>query len=111
MQKAVCDLCGIAPKLTDDLSVEQINAAQRCIEALVPPLSADDISALISVLPANGDTAYGLNWSILHMIEAAPDWPVWDMLRDSENDWVISFRQRLANGGFEVPPDLDAKPN
>lgn len=111
MQEAVRDLCRIASKLTEKLDAEQINAAQTRIESLVPPLSADDIGALISLLPADGDTAYGLNWSILHAVEAAPEWPLWDMLRDEENEWVRSFRQRLANAGFEVPQDRGSKPH
>jgi len=111
MQEAVRDLCGIAPKLTENLTLEQITAAQTRIECLVPPLSADDVSALISLLPADGDTAYGLNWSVLHAVEAAPEWPLWDMLRDEGNDWIRRFRQRLANAGFEAPRDIGSKPN
>jgi hypothetical protein len=111
MQKAVRDLRRIAPKLAENLNLEQITSAQTCIESLIPPLSADDISPLISLLPADGDTAYGLNWSILHAVEAAPEWPLWDMLRDEGNDWVRRFRQRLANAGFEAPRDTGAKPN
>ena len=109
MQEAVQDLCRIAPKLTESLNLEQITAAQNCIESLVSPLSTDDISALISLLPADGDTAYGLNWSILHAIEAAPQWPKWDMLRDEGNDWVRSLRQRLVNAGFEATQELGSK--
>ncbi|UCI21846.1 hypothetical protein FJ970_13200 [Mesorhizobium sp. B2-1-8] len=111
MQKAVRGLWGIAPKLTEDLTLEQIAAAQTCIESLLPPLSADDVSALISLLPADGDTGYGLNWSILRAVETAPEWPLWDMLRDEGNEWVRRFRQRLANAGFEVPCDIGSKPN
>ncbi|MBE1710884.1 MULTISPECIES: hypothetical protein [Mesorhizobium] len=111
MQEAVRDLCRIAPKLTDDLNFEQTTAAQKCIEALVLPLSTDDVSGLISLLPADGDTAYGLNWSILHAVEAAPEWPLWDMIRDEGNDWVRRFCQRLANAGFEAPCYVGSKPS
>jgi len=97
--------------LTDNLDAEQITDAQRCIEAMAPPLSADDISALISVLSAADDTALGLNWSILNLVETAPEWPLWDMLLDEGNDWLHRFRQRLANAGFEVPRDLGSRPN
>ena len=111
MQDAVKNLCKVAPKLTDDLDAEQIVAAQTYIEAFVLPLSVDDVSALISLLPASGDTAFGLNWTVLHAIEAAPEWPLWDMLRDEGNDWVLHFRQRLANAGFEAPQDRRSKSN
>jgi hypothetical protein len=97
--------------LTDNLDAEQITDVQRSIETMARPLSADDISALISALSAAGDTAFGLNWSILNLVETAPEWPLWDMLRDEGNDWVHCFRQRLANASFEVPRNLGSRPN
>jgi hypothetical protein len=108
VQKAVRELREIAAKLDDDLDAERLAAAERCIDALVHPLGPDDIRALMSLLPEAGDTAFGLNWTILHAIEAAPDWPLWDMLEDSQSEWVRRFRSRLANAGFHPPAESDA---
>ncbi len=105
VQKAVRELCEISAKLTDDLDAEQLNAATKIIDALIYPLGFDDIRALISLLPQDGDTASGLNWSILHAIEATPDWPLWDTLEDERSEWVRIFRLRLANGGFFPPAE------
>ncbi|UCI06020.1 hypothetical protein [Mesorhizobium sp. B1-1-8] len=111
MQDAVRNLCKVAPKLTDNLAFEQITVAQMCIESVILPLSVEDVSALISLLPAEGDTAYGLNWTILHAVEKAPGWPMWDMLRDEGNDWVRLLRRRLVNAGLEDPKDHRSRPH
>jgi hypothetical protein len=108
VQKAVRELCEISAKLTDDLDAAQLDAATKRIDALTYPLGFDDIRALISLLPQDGDTASGLNWSILHAIEATPDWPLWDTLGDERSEWVRIFRLRLANGGFSPPIESDS---
>jgi len=108
VQKAIRELCEIGPKLTDGLSEEQLKAAVRCVDDLTDPLGRDDVEALISLLPQDGDTAFGINWSILHAIEASPDWPLWNLLEDEQNDWVHTFRLRLANGGFHPPDEIDS---
>lgn len=103
VQNAVNELCDVSEKLTDDLGAGQLAAATKHIDALTHPLSPEDIRALMPLLPHQGDTAAGLNWSLLHAIEASPDWPMWDLLGDQSNEWVRIFRLRLANGGFHPP--------
>jgi hypothetical protein len=78
-------------------------AASRYIDALAYPLQPRDIRALVALLPPGGDTAAGLNWSLLHAIEAAPAWPMWELLEDQSNEWIRIFRIRLANGGYAPP--------
>jgi len=84
--------------LTDNLETEQLAAAIMQTDALAYPLSPGDIRALLRLLPQDGDAAADLNWSVLH--EASPDWPVWDLFDDRNNEWIRVFRLRLANGGF-----------
>jgi hypothetical protein len=103
VQNAVKELCGVSEKLTDDLDEDQLTVATKHIDALAHPLKPDDIRALLSLLPQDGGTAHGLNWALLHAIEAAPDWPMWDLLGDQSSEWVRIFRLRLANGGFHPP--------
>lgn len=108
MQEAVAELCGISPKLTSSLSIEQLEVVEKCIASLEQPLSDKDVEALVALLPDEEDSAFGLNWAILHAIEAAPGWPRWDLLFNEQSEWVRTFRQRLANGGFHPPSESDS---
>lgn len=99
----VASLLQVAPKLTDELDVLRLRQAEGLLKALPRQLSADDIRSLVSLFPNEGNTAFGLNWTILHAIEAAPDWPLWDALSDHSNEWVRILLMRLANAGIRPP--------
>lgn len=101
MQQAVSELLRIAPKLTTDMGQSKLDEAVAMLDALTHPLAPDDITALTSLLPADGDDACGLNWTVLHAVEASPDWPRWDLLADTANEWVEIFLIRLKNAGIE----------
>jgi hypothetical protein len=103
VQNAVKRLHDIGGQLTDKLDDQQLAAATSAIDALSHPLSAEDIRALLLLLPDGGDTASGLNWTILHAIEASPVWPLWETLGSNENEWVQILRRRLANAGLQPP--------
>jgi hypothetical protein len=103
VQDAVKGLLEISDTLSDDLSVEQLDAAVKRLDALAAPLSEDDVRALLSLFPPEGDTAFGLNWTVLHTIEAAPCWPLWDTLQDEHSEWTRIFRLRLANADLLLP--------
>ena len=103
MQDAVRQLVAIAPTLDDSLDEDPLKAAADLLDQLLQPLSEDDVRALLSLLPPSGDTAFGLNWTILHRIEAAPSWPIWTALADTDNEWTAMFLTRLKNGGYIQP--------
>jgi hypothetical protein len=103
LQDAVRRLHDVGGQLSDELDAEQLAQATASIDLLSHPLSAEDIRALMLLLPSGGDTASGLNWTILHAIEASPVWPLWDTLRSDENEWVRILRLRLANAGLQPP--------
>ena len=108
VQDAVKRLQGIGHQLTDELDAQQLAVVTTYIDALTHPLSPDDIRALLLLLPEGGDTAAGLNWSILHAIEASPVWPLWDALRNDRSEWVQILRRRLANAGLHPPSSTNA---
>ncbi|MGH7018265.1 MAG: hypothetical protein ACREEY_00190 [Brevundimonas sp.] len=104
MQTAVRDLLALTPTLHDTVDFSVIELATPILDRLAVPLSAADIEALLSILPANGDTAFGLNWTILHAIESSPLWPRWDLLEESlDNEWRELLLARLKNGGYAPP--------
>ena len=103
MQDAVTRLVATTPQLTDPLDQASLEVATGLLDQLVLPLSEEEVLALLSVLPANGDTAFGLNWTILHSIEAAPSWPIWAALKDQSHEWITIFLIRLNNAGMTAP--------
>lgn len=102
-QQAVSDLLRVSPVLDDSLDQEHVDAASALIDQFVAPVSEHDVRALIPLLPANGDAAYGLNRSLLPAIESSECRPVWDLLNDDANHWTRILLLRLANDGQHPP--------
>ncbi|TGP57206.1 hypothetical protein EN873_03690 [bacterium M00.F.Ca.ET.230.01.1.1] len=102
-QDAIRAIRAIAPSLVEQLDPRQYEAIERLLSSVVLPLSEDDVRELVSLLPADGDTAYGLNWTILHLIEAAPGWPHWEALQFQQGEWIDVLMRRLANAGISPP--------
>ena len=105
VQPAVAELLSLTPVLADDVEFAIIERATPILDRLTHLLSQADIRALFSLLPPGGDTAYGLNWAILHAIEASPSWPMWELLptADEGHEWRDIFSIRLENGGYKRP--------
>lgn len=45
------------------------------------------------------DDCFGLAWSMLHLIETSPNWPLADVLSDFSNEWIYRLRERAGVGG------------
>jgi hypothetical protein len=106
MQPAVRDLLALTSTLRDDIDFSIIEQATPILDRLASPIEGDDVEGLLSLLPPNGDTAFGLNWTILHAIESSTAWPRWDFLTDTHNEWIEILTLRLRNGGYERPEAL-----
>jgi hypothetical protein len=108
VQPAVAKLLEITSTLDDELDNGPLDEVVRLTDSLTHPLSDEDVRALMTLLPHGGDTAFGVNWTLLHAIEANPNWPMMDLLRDKEHKWVRIFRIRLANAHL-LPPGETAE--
>ena len=59
------------------------------------PLTDDEARSLVGLFGI--DDAYGVAWSLLHLIETAPNWPIADGLEDTSNEWVDRLKRRVDN--------------
>jgi hypothetical protein len=75
-------------------SVERIKTWQIALEKIMPPLTNDEAGALVALFPAVEDDCFGLAWTLIHLIETAPDWPSEQALQNQNNPWVMCLRQR-----------------
>lgn len=99
-QDSISRILEVTTQLDDTLDENHLIAVQQLVGRISQPLSRADIEALMSLMPHEGDSAYGLNWAVLHTIEAASIWPLWDLLRDIDHQWVEVFIARIRNGDF-----------
>jgi len=60
------------------------------------PLTDDEAIALTSLF--GPDSSFGLAWTLLHLIETAPGWPLLDRLPRSDSWWVGFLRERAERG-------------
>lgn len=88
-QAAIVAMGRVAPQLTSALTQEQCDEFMRLWRDVHEPVSEDDVRALIAMLPADGDTAFGFNWTVLHAIERSLCWPLWELMGE-DNEWQRS---------------------
>ena len=93
MQQAVRELMklgSLPSSASPDISlVEAIEAALKNVQT---PVSDEDARALVALF--GPDDCFGLAWTLLHLVETAPGWPLLDTLVDPENEWVLRLKQR-----------------
>ncbi|ANP46128.1 hypothetical protein [Candidatus Viadribacter manganicus] len=101
-QAAIVAISQAAPQLTSALSQDQLDEVLRLWADVSQPISEADVRILLTMLPADGDLAFEVNWTLLHAIERSLCWPLWDALSD-ENDWHRRLKLLLANAGIHSP--------
>lgn len=104
MRSEFDELVALGPLPADNALNEE--AAQQYVAAIdaLPTLpTAEEVLALVGILPPDDSTSFGLAWSILHAIEASPAWPLWSAL-DDRTWWITYLRERCERGGL-MPPE------
>ncbi|NMG67633.1 hypothetical protein GPA19_22070 [Azoarcus indigens] len=71
---------------------------ESLVLAIQKPVTNQEAEALVSIF--GGDGCFGIAWSVLHLIETAPGWPIKKCLTISENIWVSMLIERSANAGL-----------
>lgn len=80
----------------DTAQEEQLKTYESLLGSITPPVSNEEARSLVRLFGL--DDCYGLAWSLLHLIESAPGWPLQDCLKDSGNEWMTRLRLRAERG-------------
>ncbi|MBF0548538.1 MAG: hypothetical protein HQM08_29165 [Candidatus Riflebacteria bacterium] len=70
---------------------------QNLLARITKPISNDEARVLVKLF--GPDDCYGLAWTLLHLIESAPGWPLKDCLENLENEWLIRLRDSAKRAG------------
>ena len=96
MRKQIADLARLGPMPASKLVGEdEVAEYQRLLQGITPPVSDQEVVVLCRLF--GDDDFFGLAWSLLHLVESAPGWPIPGCLSHSDNEWIDTLRQRLLN--------------
>ncbi len=96
MQPAVKELVKIGPLPSSvNPDVVKVEMIQTLLTRIEQPISDDDARALVNLF--GPDDCFGLAWTLLHIIETAPGWPLNDVLGSAGNEWIDRLKQRARN--------------
>ena len=96
MQRAVSGLLRLGPLPSSAAAtVPSIQAFQDLLSKVRTPITDEEACALVKLF--GPDDCFGLAWTLLHLIETAPGWPVEGALNGLEGEWIERHRERAGN--------------
>src|SRR5262245_56831151 len=97
MQSAVEELVNLGPLPSSvKPDVARLKRIDNVLSKVTKPISDEDARALVRLF--GPDDCFGAAWTLLHLIETAPSWPLVDCLEDSDNEWIVLLRERAERG-------------
>ncbi|MDQ3368515.1 MAG: hypothetical protein M3680_24065 [Myxococcota bacterium] len=81
----VRDLVALGPLPDQEADESTIERHQRALERITRPVTNDEARALAGVF--GPDDCFGLAWTLLHLIESAPDSPIESEPQQGDNEW------------------------
>lgn len=70
-----------------------VKRQQELMRLITPPISDAEARELLKLF--GPDDYFGLAWTLLHLVEGAPHWPLPDCLTGT-NEWITRLRDRVA---------------
>lgn len=95
----VAELVALGPMpTTDEADVDPARADRW--EALIGKVFSEgkvtvtEAAALVWLFPEDESDCYGVAWTLVHVIESAPGWPVGRAVDQLDGPWAVVLRQR-----------------
>ena len=90
-------LLGRLPSEVDGPS-DRLKQVDDILRTVKKPVTNDEARALSGLFGV--DDCFGLAWSLLHLVESAPGWPLKDVLNAKDSVWIAELRNRAERGGM-----------
>ena len=96
MQPAVQELSKVGPLPgSTKPDITKLEKIESLLTQVKQPISDDEARVLVRLF--GPDDCFGLAWTLLHIIEKAPGWPLFDALDVEDNEWIDLLRLRSEN--------------
>ena len=94
----VCVLVDLGALPSSSASPDTVRAHEEALRAISVPVTNEEARVLVRLF--GSDDCFGLAWSLLHLIETAPGWPIMKLLASGQGEWISRLRQRAENAGY-----------
>jgi hypothetical protein len=97
MQQAISALLLLGPlpsSAAAAAAVPTMQAFEEQLSKVQTPITDEEACALMKLF--GPDDCLGLAWTLLHLIETAPGWPVESAFVGLEGEWIDRLRERAA---------------
>jgi len=95
VRPSILRLSSLGSLPASDALVDSIQKYEEAIRAIVAPVTNEE--AMILVRLFGPDDCFGLAWSLLHLVETAPAWPIPECLGQKTNEWIQRLEKRAQN--------------
>jgi hypothetical protein len=79
-------------ELIQPQQLDRVKAYEMLLHSITKPVTDEEAKALTTLFGIDG--CFGLGWTLLHLIETAPNWPIDECLMNPENEWIERLRNR-----------------
>jgi len=93
MRQEVRAFVALGPLPNEEADEQEISQHEELLLQIAAPVTDEEAMALVGMF--GPDDCYGLAWTLLHLIETAPNWPLPAALRDTGNEWVLRLHDRI----------------
>jgi hypothetical protein len=98
MREEVRALVSLGPLPAEQGAISDVvERHEQAFKAIVRPVSDEEAGELVKVF--GPDDCFGLGWSLLHLVETAPGWPLRDAIALADPLWEKELRMRCVRGG------------
>lgn len=95
MQSAIEALVGLGPLPSSaTATVPALQTFEERLAQVQTPVSNEEACALVRLF--GPDDCFGLAWTLLHLIETSPGWPIESALDELQGEWIDRLRERAA---------------
>jgi hypothetical protein len=94
IREQIRELANLGPLPDSEADADRIVIYEDLLASISPPVTDEEAGLLVKTF--GSDDCYGLAWTLLHLIETAPSWPIKEYLQGN-NDWIDLLRTRSEN--------------
>ena len=76
---------------------EVIRQQEALVGSIKSPVSDEEAKQLVRLF--GPDDYFGIAWTVLHLVESSPSWPIHECLDDTSNEWIARLKESAERSG------------